>query len=323
MTTLRKLWLPAAALLMCWPAWVASQERYPAKPIQVVIPFPPGGSLDIGIRILQPVLSAKLGTPLVLLNRPGAGGAIGLDAVAKAPADGYTLAATSTSTFTVTPITAASLPYRMTDFTPVGNYAVDASVLVVHAEAPWKTYEDLIQYARRNPGKLSYGSPGVGTLSSLNMESLKAAYDIDLLQVPFPGTPQARTALLGKHVDVGAMAFSGVASDLRSGALRALVTSAVTRLPSFPDVPTLKEKNAPQASLNLDLGLYVRAGTSEDIVQTLSRALQEAAGDPAVASALARTGMFVHFQDRGSVKAQLESEYRSAMELGRKLKLTN
>ena len=313
--------LLAVAAQLAWPCASLAQEKYPARPIQVIIPFPPGGGLDIGIRIMQPLLAEQLGVPLVLVNRPGAGGVVGLDAVAKAPADGYTVVATSTSTLTVVPVTAANLPYRIEDFTPIGNYAVDASVIVVHAEAPWKTYEELIDYARKNPGKLSYGSPGVGTLSSLNMESLKVAYDIKIEQVPFPGTPQVRTALLGKHVDLGAMSFSGVAGQLKAGTLRALVTSAATRLPAFPDVPTLSEKRAPQAQLNLDLGLYVRSGTPQSIVETLAKALERAANHPSAAEALAKTGMFAQYQDGARVKQQLESEYRSSMDLGRKLKL--
>jgi tripartite-type tricarboxylate transporter receptor subunit TctC len=310
----------AGLLLSLWTAGGFAQDRYPAKPVNVIIPFPPGGALDIGIRILQPVLSAKLGTTLVLINRPGAGGAVGLDVVAKAPADGYTVAATSTSTLTVVPVTAPNLPYKITDFAPVGNYATDASVLVVHSDTPWKAYEDLIDFARRNPGKLSYGSPGVGTLSALNMESLKAAYDVNIVQVPFPGTPQVRTALLGKHVDVGVMSFSGVAGDLRSGVLRALITSATSRLPGIPDVPTLKEKKAPQASLNLDLGLFVRAGTPEDIVRALSRALQETVSDTSVVAALGKSGMLVQYEGPESVKRQLQAEYRDAMDLASKMK---
>jgi tripartite-type tricarboxylate transporter receptor subunit TctC len=317
--------LVAAALLggalLPWSGASFGQEKYPARPIQVVIPFPPGGALDLGIRIMQPLLSERLGVPLVLVNRPGAGGAVGLDAVAKAPADGYTLAATSTSTLTVVPVTNRNLPYKLEDFTPVGNYAVDASVIVVHAESLWKTYEQLIEYARNNPGKLSYGSPGVGTLSSLNMESLKVAYDINIEQVPFPGTPQVRTALLGKHVDLGAMSFSGVAGQLKSGTLRALVTSAAARLPAFPEVPTLSEKRAPQARLNLDLGLYVRSETPSRIVETLAAALEHAAKDPSAVEALAKTGMFAQYQDSARVKEQIEAEYRSAMELGRKIRL--
>jgi tripartite-type tricarboxylate transporter receptor subunit TctC len=308
-------------LALGWHPAIRAQEPYPTRPIQVVIPFPPGGALDLGIRILQPLLSAHLSQPLVLVNRPGAGGMVGLDAVYKAPADGYTVAATSTSTLTVVPVTAASLPYSMSDFIPVGNYAVDASVIVVHADAPWKTYEELIEFARGNPNKLTYGSPGVGTLSTLNMESLKFAYGIQIEQVPFPGTPQVRTALLGKHVDMGVMSFSGVASQLKAGTLRALVSSASTRLPDFPTVPTLSEKGAPQAQLNLDLGLYVRAGTPRHIVETLAKALEAAAKDPSAVEGLRKVGMLAQYQDGPKVQAQLDAEYRSSMELGRKLRL--
>jgi tripartite-type tricarboxylate transporter receptor subunit TctC len=263
-----------------------------------------------------------LGQPLVLVNRPGAGGMVGLDAVYKAPADGYTVAATSTSTLTVVPVTASSMPYKIRDFIPVGNYAVDASVLVVHADAPWKSYEELIEYARNNPRKLTYGSPGVGTLSALNMESLKFAYGIQIEQVPFPGTPQVRTALLGKHVDIGAMSLSGVASQLKAGTLRALISSATTRLPDFPSVPTLSEKGAPQAQLNLDLGLYVRAGTPDPVIRTLAKALEAAARDPSAIEGLRKVGMLAQYQDGQRVQAQIDAEHRSSMDLGRKLNLT-
>lgn len=308
-------------LQLSWQPAVVAQEPYPTRPIQVVIPFPPGGALDLGIRILQPLLSSHLGVPLVLVNRPGAGGMVGLDAVYKAPADGYTVAATSTSTLTVVPVTASKMPYKISDFVPVGNYAVDASVIVVHADAPWKTYEELIEYARQNPSKLTYGSPGVGTLSSLNMESLKFAYGIQIEQIPFPGTPQVRTALLGKHVDLGVMSFSGVASQLKAGTLRALISSASKRLTDFPNVPTLSEKGAPQAQLNLDLGLYVRSGTPPHIVDTLAKALEAAAKDASAAEGLRKVGMLAQYQNGQRVQEQIDAEYRSSMELGRKLKL--
>ena len=168
--------ISAVLLSLAHGTWtgLSAEERFPAHPVHLIVPAPAGGSLDIGIRIIEPRLSALLGAPIVIVNRSGASGAVAMAAVAKAPADGYTLAATSTSTLTVISLT-QNLPYGLDSFIPIGNYAVDAGMIVVRSDAPWKTLDEMVEHARQFPGKLTYGSYGVGSLSTLNMEAIKGA----------------------------------------------------------------------------------------------------------------------------------------------------
>src|SRR5438034_305890 len=268
-----------------------AQAPYPTRPIECVIPFAPGGPTDTAIRIIQPQLSANLGVPLVLVNKAGGGGALGMDAVAKAKPDGYTLAATVRSTVTILPATQPDITYKISDFAVVGSYVVDSQVILVKAGAPWKTLEDLIDHAKKNPGKLSYGSAGLGTNSFFTMELLKLTYGLDMTHVPFGGSGPVKNALLGGHVQMGAAALSPTLSVIRSGDVVALVTGAAKRMASIPSVPTMTEKGQPDASLSTWAEIYAPAKTSKAIVDRLAQALEKTMKDPAVASAIEKAGL--------------------------------
>ena len=300
---------------------VLALEKFPTRPIQIIVPAPAGGSLDIGIRILQPPLSTLLGVPLIIVNRAGASGVVGMSAVASAIPDGYTLAATSSSTLTVVHLTSPDLKYSNRDFIPIGNYAVDVGVIVVRADAPWKTLDDLIDYARKHPGQLTSGSYGAGSLSTLNMEAVKGTFSLEILDVPFQGAPQAILAVLGRQIDIGSAPYSAVAPFLKDGSLRALVTSADDRLPPWPAVPTLSEKGVRHAKLKLMLGLYAPAATPDPIVASLADSLRQAIKDPAASAALEKDGMFVQYQDSDTARQLLESEYTDVIALGREMRL--
>src|SRR5882724_11670207 len=219
-----------------------AQAPYPTRPIECVIPFAPGGPTDTAIRLIQPQLSANLGVPVVIVNKAGGGGALGMDAVAKAKPDGYTLAATVRSTLTILPATQPDVPYKISDFAPIGTYAIDSQVVSVKSAAPWKTFEELVDSAKKNPGKSTYGSAGQGTNSFFTMELLKLAYGVDIAHVPFGGSGPVKNALLGGHVQVGAAALSPMLSVIRSGDVTPLVTSATRRIPAIASVPTMTEK---------------------------------------------------------------------------------
>src|SRR4030095_12315097 len=255
-----------------------AQAPYPTRPIECVIPFPPRRATDTATRtrITQPQLSATLGVPLVLVNKAGGGGALGMDAVAKAKPDGYTLAATVRSTVTILPATQPDVTYKLSDFAVVGAYAVDSQVVLVKSGSPWKTLEELVEFAKKNPGKLSYGTAGLGTNNLLHnallqihyrldthsfcpMELLKLTYGLDMTHVPFGGSGPVKNAVLGGHVQVGAASLSSMLSVLRSGDVVALATSATRRIPSIPNVPTMTEKGQPDASLSTWAELYAPA----------------------------------------------------------------
>ena len=220
-------------------------EIYPSRPIQVIVPATPGGPADTAIRMIEPDLSAVLGTPLILVNRPGASGIVGMSGVAAAAPTGYTIGAGVNSIFTVVRISASTVPFTIDDFLIIGNYASDVSILAVRPDAPWRSFEEFIEHARSNPGKLSYASAEAGTVSSLSMQSITTAFKLDITAVPFAGGAQLTMAVIGGHVDAGVVPYSTGAQMLREGKLRPLLTTASTRLPSLPDTPTLSEKGLP------------------------------------------------------------------------------
>jgi tripartite-type tricarboxylate transporter receptor subunit TctC len=298
-------------------AGTAWAQDYPTRPIEYVIPFPPGGPTDTGARIILPQLQAILKVPIAAVNKSGAGGAVGADYAAKAKPDGYTIFAGPNAPLSIATASQKDLTYTIADFAPLGSYAADLSVIVSRANAPWKTLEEMVAFAKKNPGKLKYASAGVGTVSHFTVELMKVAYGIDIAHVPFQGTAPAKNAILGGHVDLASSGFAAFAPVIKSGDLIALVTSAAKRVPAFPTVPTFAEKGTPGASLNIWLGLYVPAKTPRPIVDKLSAALAQAARDPQMTAGLEKAGMFPDYRDAAGTRKLLEEEYaavRSASE---------
>jgi tripartite-type tricarboxylate transporter receptor subunit TctC len=309
------------AVLLAGSAPAGAQAPYPSRPIECVIPFAPGGPTDTAIRIIQPQLSANLGVPLVLVNKAGGGGALGMDAVAKAKPDGYTLAATVRSTVTILPATQPDVTYKLSDFAVVGAFAVDSQVVLVKAGSPWKTLEELVEFAKKNPGKLSYGTAGLGTNSFFTMELLKLTYGLDMTHVPFGGSGPVKNAVLGGHVQVGAASLSPMLSVLRSGDVVALVTSATRRIPSIPNVPTMTEKGQPDASLSTWAEIYAPAKTPRPIVERLAQALEKTMKDPAVASAIEKAGLVVEYHGPEDTLKLIQRENEIVTRLAKQLGL--
>jgi tripartite-type tricarboxylate transporter receptor subunit TctC len=310
----------AVVLTACAVQAAPAQEAYPARPIQVIVPATAGGPVDTGIRMIEPQLSVLLGMPLVLVNRPGASGIVGMGGVATAAPNGYTIGQGVNSIFTVVHISGSTVPFTIDNFALIGNYATDASILAVHADAPWKTFDELIDFARNNPGKLSYASAGVGTVSSLSMQAITSRFKLDLTAVPFAGGAQLTMAVLGKHVDVGMVPYSTGAEMLREKKLRPLLTTASTRLPTLPDTTTAGEKGLPTRGFNLVLGLYAPKDTPDSAMKVLVDALRRTMEDPLVVAKLEKVGLFAQYENPASARERLESEYRDIIELDRKLK---
>ena len=298
-----------------------AQAPYPTRPVECVIPFAPGGPTDTAIRIIQPQLSANLGVPLVLVNKAGGGGALGMDAVAKARPDGYTLAATVRSTVTILPATQPDVTYKLSDFAVVGAYAVDSQVVLVKSGSPWKTLEELVDFAKKNPGKLSYGTAGLGTNSFFTMELLKLTYGLDMTHVPFGGSGPVKNAVLGGHVQVGAASLSPMLSVLRSGDVVALAISATKRIPSLPSVPTMTEKGQPDASLSTWAEIYAPAKTPKAIVERLAQALEKTMKDPNVVSAIDKAGLVVEYHSPEETLKLIQRENEIVVRLAKQLGL--
>jgi tripartite-type tricarboxylate transporter receptor subunit TctC len=309
------------AVLLGGGAPAGAQAPYPTRPIECVIPFAPGGPTDTAIRIIQPHLSANLGVPLVLVNKAGGGGALGMDGVAKGKPDGYTLAATVRSTVTILPATQPDVTYKLSDFAVVGAFAVDSQVVLVKAGSPWKTLEELVDVAKKNPGKLSYGTAGLGTNSFFTMELLKLTYGLDMTHVPFGGSGPVKNAVLGGHVQVGAASLSPMLSVLRSGDVVALVTSATKRIPSIPNVPTMTEKGQPDASLSTWAEIYAPAKTPRPIVERLAQALEKTMKDPAVVSAIEKAGLVVEYHGPEDTLKLIQRENEIVTRLAKQLGL--
>jgi tripartite-type tricarboxylate transporter receptor subunit TctC len=297
-----------------------TEDAYPARSVQVIVPATAGGPVDTAIRMIEPRMSALLGTPLVLLNRPGASGIVGMSSVATAVPDGYTIGAGVSSTFTIVRTSGSTVPYEMDSFEMIGNYATDVSVLAVNPDAPWSTFEELIAFARNNPGKLTYGSAGIGTVSALGMQSITNMFKLDITSVPFAGGAQVAIALLGRHVDVGLVPYSTGAQMLREDKLRPLATTAAERLSALPDVPTLSEKGLSIKGLNLVLGLYAPRGLPLGNSSVLIHRLQQTMQDPSVGARLGSVGLFAQYENPAAARERLEHELHDIVELDRKLK---
>lgn len=317
------IFLIPVALLLSWPSASMAQSKYPVREIEFIVPFPPGGPGDTAARIIQPRLSAMLDVPLVITNKTGGGGAVGADFVAKSKPDGYRVFATTNAPLTITTATQSSLPYRMEDFAAVGSYMADLGVIASRAGTPWKTLEELVQFAKKNPGKLSYGSAGVGTVSHFTMEIFKLSYGLDIAHVPFQGTGPVKNALLGGHVQIGVSGLASLGQLIRTKDFVALVTTAPRRLPEYPNVPTFSEKGFPDASLNIWMGLFVPAKTPQAIIDTLAKALERTMKDPSVNSAVAKAGMVADYRDPAATRKLVESEHQAVMRVVQKLGMRN
>jgi tripartite-type tricarboxylate transporter receptor subunit TctC len=312
--------LAAAVVALSVPPGAVAAD-YPTHEIELVVSFPAGGPADTSARIIAPKLGALLHQPVVVSNKPGGGGAVGADYVARGRPDGYTVYASTNSVLTITPHLVRSLPYKVSDFAPIGAYAVDLGVITTRAGGPARTLEEFVAYAKKNPGRLNYGSAGFGTVSFFTMELFKLAYGLDLTHVPFQGTGPVKNAVMGGHVTVATSGFGSLSPLIRSGDLIALVTTAPTRVKDFPGVPTMAEKGHPEASLNIWMGLYVPAQTPRAVQDMLVKALAQAAHDPAVASAMEKAGMQVDYKDPAETRKALEAESATVGKVAERLDL--
>ncbi len=275
-------------------AGLAGAQTFPAKPIRIMVAFPPGGPSDYAARVVSTKLAESLGQPVVVDNRPGAGGALATQLAARAAPDGYTLVVGNTGTLTVLPHLQAKIPYdALRDFTPITNLIGGPSFLLLHPSVPAKNLRDLIALAKRQPGKLTYASAGVGQISHMNGELLKLLAGIDLLHVPYKGTGQVTPELLGGQVS---MTFSTSVDNLqfvKAGRVRLLAVTGKERLGVIPDTPTMAEAGVPGfESLNWN-GIVAPAGIPRDIVNRLNRELVRAVRAPDVVEKVVAQGNFV------------------------------
>lgn len=292
------LLLLAAAAPLAGPA--LAQSDFPSKPVNLVVPFPPGGAVDQAGRSIAQSLSKVWKQPVVIVTRPGAGGAIGMAAVASAAPDGYNLLAIHPAILAVpeadrmfgrTPASDRS------HFAPLALLVADPLVLVVKADAPWKTYEEFVADARRNPDTITYSSSGAYSAVHLPYEMLAHAAGVKLRHVAYSGGGPALTAVLGGHVATTAGAPAVLAPQIRSGVLRALVNTGAKRHALLPDVPTAMELGYKDVEFYLWVGLFAPAKTPEPLLQSIRRDIGRAVAEPDFVQNMAKLGAPIDYRD--------------------------
>ncbi len=307
---LRACGAAALSFAACLP--MAALAAWPDKPIRMVVPYAAGGGADNTARILAQHMGSTLGQQIIIDNKPGAGGVIGADTVAKSPHDGYTVLYDA-SAFSVNP-SLRKLPFdAVEDFIPVSLIAIAPQIVVVPTDAPYKTIAEFLAAARKEPGKLNFASAGGGTASHIAGESLNDQAGINLVHVPYKGGAPALTDLMGHQVS---MYFGNVASTLgyvQSGRLRALAMSSAKRIPALPDVPTLSESGLPGYNVVEWNGMFLPKGTPPDVVQKYARAARDAVADPEVRKKLLQLGL----EPQGSTPEEFTSYVRGEIRRNR------
>jgi tripartite-type tricarboxylate transporter receptor subunit TctC len=272
-----------AIALFAFATTVAFAQGYPTKAVKIIVPFAPGGNVDITARLVAPGLSEALGHPVVVENKPGAGGTIGADLVAKSQPDGYTLLMGSNSTFSVAPSLYPKNPYDpLKDFAPVIMIASAPFVLVTNPASSAKTAAELVAQGKANPGKLTMSSAGTGSSNHLVGELFQEISGAKFTHIPYKGSGQALTDLMGGQVDLHFDQITSAASHIQAGKLKALLVTSPQRVPMLPDVPTAAQAGYPRFQATNVTGLIAPAGTPREIIDKLNAATRKVIAQPAV-----------------------------------------
>jgi len=300
-----------AGALAIWSAIAATAaaQTYPAAPVKVIVPFGAGGATDILARVFSERLQQNLGQPFTVENRGGAAGQIAATAVARSPADGSTLMFTTAAPITIAPLMNDKVQYDpRKDIVPIAVVAVMPVWLVVNADSPLKAAADIFTKAKDNPGKLNYGTSGVGTELHLAAEALSRSASVQMVHVPFRGGGEVIAALLGQQLDFAALSTASIAGALKQGTLRALAVSSPQRMPDFPDVPTFAEIGHPGATMMPWWGFMAPAGTPPTAVARLTQELQSISKDDAVRERLKATFVQIDFAGPEAFAKRIEAE---------------
>lgn len=269
----------------------AAQANYPAKPITIVVPFAAGGTTDILARVIGEALKKELGQPVVIDNRAGAGGNIGGALAAKAAADGYTLFMGTVGTHAINASLYKKMPFDpIKDFAPLTRVAMVPNLLVAHPTRPYKTVQELVAYAKANPGKVTFGSSGNGSSIHLSGELFDSMAKVDMIHVPYKGSAPAVSDLIGGQIDIMFDNMPSAIQHVRSGRLKAIAVTTAKRSPELPNVPTIAEAGVPGYEATSWFGMFAPAATPAPIVTRLNTALVKVLSDADVKKKLAEQG---------------------------------
>lgn len=301
--------LMAGAATLALPFAHAQAQSYPDRPIKLVVPFAPGGATDILGRLLATSLGERLGQPVVVENRPGAGTVVAGALVAKAPPDGYTLLLGASTTLTLNPVIRNPLPYDpLRSFTPLGLVADMGLVLVAHNETPARTLPELVALAKADPDKLSYGSFGTGSSVHFGGEMLKTATGMRMVHVPFNGSSPSLTALMGGQVQVAVDTVVATTPLIKAGKIRPIAALGPQRLPLLPQVPTVAESGYPGFAMDTWFAFLAPAGLPAPIQKKLEKALADTMAEPAMKKKLVDIGLSPAWGPGSALQERIERE---------------
>jgi tripartite-type tricarboxylate transporter receptor subunit TctC len=301
--------LAIAMMVAALGATQAARAEYPEKPIRLIVNAAPGGAADSTTRVLAQALSQRLKQPIVIENKPGASGAIGLDAVAKAPPDGYTLGHANLATFIVAALAAKQLPYKTSqDFTPIAKQWTQPNLLGVNPGLPVRNVGELVAYARSNPTALSYGSTGNGTSLHVVTELFRSTAGIQMTHVPYKSAPAAEADLAAGFIQVMISNFTSMEPQVKAGRIRALAITGPKRSPLLPNVPTIREAGFPDVEMETWGGIVGPANMPEAIVKKLNAEINAVLSDPAIVKQHEALGATVQSGSSGQFAEQIKAD---------------
>jgi tripartite-type tricarboxylate transporter receptor subunit TctC len=311
-----------AACLLATAVTAAAADDFPTKPIRLLIPFAPGGTTDVVARLVGPGLSKQLGQPVIIENRAGGGGVTGTHEMVRAAPDGYVLSLATASTTAANPAINPKTPYGPGDFTPIINIASTPTVIAVNPNFPAKDYASFIAEVKRNPGKYSFASSGMGGISHLQMESFKNMTGLFITHIPYRGAGPALTDTVGGQVQIVMDALPSAYPYIKSGQLRAIVVTAPARLKVLPDVPTFTEVGLAPLNRMSYFGVLGPKGMAPDLVKKLNTAFRVATEDPVVRQRIEDSGSVVVANTAEQFGAEIQREYVLLKKVVEESKLT-
>ena len=306
------------AVLLLTVAMSLQAQEYPKGAVTLVIPLAPGDATDTSARAIAEELAQELKVSIVPVNRPGAGGALGTEQVVKAKPDGNTIILTNNASLVfrsiLDPKTASYNP--LTDLTPLGLAMRSPSVLAVRGDAPYRSFAELVEYAKKNPGSVRIGTAGVGSVGEFCVRTINSLTGAGLRPVPFTGASPGVTALLGGHVEGVVLALGTMTGHLRSGTLRGVVISG--KYPDFPDIPTLPELGYSEGLFGIWVAFFAPAGVPAEVTRALVPALERAIRSPAIGAKLRPLGMMMDYSSPEKLLAEIREEHRRVSEIAAK-----
>jgi tripartite-type tricarboxylate transporter receptor subunit TctC len=314
--------LAAAVVAGALSGVAPAQSSYPARNIEFITPYPPGGISDTSLRVIQPYLAKELGVAVVNINKPGAGGQLAAEYCARGPADGYTVFNGANPIFTTArALRGRKLGITADDFVAIGSYTIDPTVLVVRSDSPFKTMAELVAHAKANPGKLNAGDGGIGGAGHFQLEAIKLIFGLQVGTVHFQGAGALLQQVMGGHIDMVLAGVSTFLPAIQAGQLRALTISA--KHPDLPAVPSLADLKAADAAFSASQAFYVPKQTPPPVVQRLSVALAKVMAMPDAQAAVKNAGLLPRYVDGPGTTAALDREYNEAAKIVKALGLVS